>query len=137
MTCIFCKIIAGDVPSFTIYEDEYVKAFLDISQTTKGHTLIIPKTHSENLLDVSNDEIAGALLKAVQIVSDKIQRTLQCEGFNIVSNIREVAGQTVFHTHIHVIPRYGISDGFQQMYSQNDPDFGKLEILQRQITEVL
>lgn len=137
MTCIFCQIIAGDIPSFTIYEDEYVKAFLDISQTTKGHTLIVPKIHSDNLLEVSDERIDMALVRGVRKVSEKLERTLGCKGFNIVSNINEVAGQTVFHTHIHLIPKYGLDDGFKQVYTANEPNFEQLGQLQQQIMEVL
>lgn len=137
MTCIFCRILENQIPAFKIYEDKYVFAFLDISQTTKGHTLIIPKVHSRNILDITDSEIDKSLLNAVRVVSDVLRRSLGCEGFNIISNIDEAAGQTVFHTHIHIIPRYHEGDGFQQNYTVNEPDFEHLEQLQKQITEVM
>lgn len=137
MSCVFCQIIAGDIPAFTLYEDEYVKAFLDISQTTVGHTLIVPKQHSANILEVEADTIDIAILRAVRTVSQKLESALKCHGFNIVSNVKEIAGQTVFHTHVHVIPRYDTNDGFQQLYTANEPDFAKLEQLYKQIMEVL
>lgn len=137
MSCVFCQIIAGDIPAFTLYEDEYVKAFLDISQTTIGHTLVVPKQHSENVLTVESENVDIAILRAVKMVSQKLESVLACKGFNIVSNVKEVAGQTVFHTHFHVIPRYDTNDGFQQIYTTNEPDFEKLEQLHKQLMEVL
>lgn len=137
MSCIFCQIISGTIPAYTIYEDEYVKAFLDISQTTKGHTLVVPKIHSNTLLEVETEAVDYALLRAVRNVSQALQKTFKCEGFNVVSNIHEVAGQTVFHTHVHVIPRYGKNDGFQQMYTVNEPNFEQLKKLHQEIMEVL
>lgn len=137
MSCVFCQIISGDIPAFTVYEDEYVKAFLDISQTTKGHTLIVPKVHSDSLLEIENEKIEQALFSAVRTVSSILLKALKCEGFNVVSNIREVAGQTVSHTHIHVIPRYGKQDGFQQLYTVNEVDFEQLGKLHQKIMEVL
>ena len=137
MTCIFCKIIKNQIPSFKIYEDNHVVAFLDISQTTKGHTLVIPKEHSENILDIEDNEIDKALLGSIRIISNKLRKSLECKGFNIVSNIDEKAGQTIFHTHIHIIPRYGQNDGFEQNYMINEPNFEKLEQLQKKIMEVV
>lgn len=103
--CIFCKIIAGDIPSSKVYEDEEVLAFLDISQVTPGHTLVVPKKHARNLLEM--DETATAQLFArVSKVAKKVEAATQAKGMNIISNMEEVSGQTVFHTHVHIIPRY-------------------------------
>lgn len=135
-TCIFCKIINGEIPSFKLYEDDYVMAFLDISQTTKGHTLVIPKAHSSNILEM-DAQYDTALIQAVRAISKKITSALKCEGVNIVSNINETAGQTVFHTHVHIIPRYDTNDGFSQNYTQNDFNPEVLEKLQNQIMEEL
>lgn len=137
MSCIFCQIISGDIPAFTIYEDEYVKAFLDISQTTKGHTLVVPKIHSTTMLEIADETIDRALFRAVRKVAHTLEQTLKCGGFNIVSNVHELAGQTVFHTHVHIIPRYGANDGFQQLYTVNEPDFEELGKLHQEIMEVL
>lgn len=136
-TCIFCKLIAGEIPMFKLFENEHVVAFLDISQTTKGHTLIVPKEHSRNLLEIDSEVVEVAMFKAIREVSVKLQKALQCEGFNIVSNINGVAGQVVFHTHIHIIPRYNKEDGFEQKYTQNDFDPMSLEQLHKQIMEVI
>ena len=95
--CIFCKIIAGDIPSSKVYEDEEVLAFLDISQVTPGHTLVVPKKHARNLLEM--DETATAQLFArVSKVAKKVEAATQAKGMNIISNMEEVSGQTVFHT---------------------------------------
>ena len=103
--CIFCKIIAGDIPSSKVYEDEEVLAFLDISQVTPGHTLVVPKKHARNLLEM--DETATAqLFVRVSKVAKKVEAATQAKGMNIISNMEEVAGQTVFHTHVHIIPGY-------------------------------
>lgn len=137
-TCVFCQLVNGEIPMFKLYEDEHVVAFLDISQTTKGHTLIIPKGHTQNLLEVEAEAIDVSLMKGIRIVCAKLQKTLQCQGFNIVSNINEIAGQVVFHTHIHIIPRYrGKQDGFEQKYTQHEVDFLNLEQLHKQIMEVV
>ena len=98
--CIFCKIIAGDIPSSKVYEDEEVLAFLDISQVTPGHTLVVPKKHARNLLEM--DETATAQLFArVSKVAKKVEAATQAKGMNIISNMEEVSGQTVFHTCPH------------------------------------
>ena len=102
--CIFCKIARGEVDAFVVYENEKVMAFLDIRPLSKGHTLVIPKEHYESLLDLPED-LAGDMLKAIKVVCEKL-RKLGAKGFNIVTNIGEVAGQEVMHAHIHVIPRY-------------------------------
>lgn len=108
--CIFCKIINGEIPSYKIYEDEYVLAFLDLSQTTKGHTLIIPKQHVNHIFDM-DDQTASHLFANVPKISRALQQTFsEMVGINIVNNNGEAAGQTVFHSHIHLIPRYDDDD---------------------------
>ncbi len=105
MSCIFCNIIDGDIPSYKLYEDEHVVAILDISQATKGHTIILTKKHFHNLL-VVDPEVFKSIGHAVKIVSKAIEQAYEADGFNILSNCEEAAGQTVFHAHVHVIPRY-------------------------------
>ncbi len=103
--CIFCKIIEGEIPSHTLYEDEQFKVILDVGPATKGHALILPKEHYANLYELP-EEVAMNVMKLakkmVQLMTDK----LGCDGFNLVQNNGEVAGQTVFHFHMHLIPRY-------------------------------
>lgn len=129
--CIFCKIIAGDIPSTKIYEDAEVVAFLDITQTTKGHTLLVPKKHYRNLLAMTGEESAALFAKVPQI-ANKIMRKLDAKGMNILQNNEEVAGQTIFHTHIHLIPRYDENDGFVGKFTQHDYD---LAAIAAQITQ--
>ena len=104
--CIFCAIAAGEIPSFKVYEDDVVLAYLDISPFTEGHTLVIPKAHSEGLLDTP-DETLAAVLARVRKVAAHLKSALPCDGFNILQNNGEAAGQTVKHLHFHIVPRYG------------------------------
>ncbi len=117
--CIFCKIVNGDIPSAKVYEDENVYAFLDISQVTKGHTLVIPKAHKENIFEITAD-MAGPIFEAVKKVADAIQSAYSPKGLNLLNNNGETAGQTVFHYHIHLIPRYSTEDGFHPVFKENN-----------------
>lgn len=103
--CIFCKIIEKEIPSRTIYEDDDFKVILDASPASKGHALILPKEHCANMYEISEELLAKAarLAKKLTIYMTEV---LKCDGFNILQNNGEVAGQTVFHFHIHLIPRY-------------------------------
>lgn len=107
--CIFCKIVKGEIPNYTVYEDEQVLAFLDISQVTKGHTLVIPKKHYDDFLDC-DDETLTHLMKVTKKLANHIVDSTQANGVNILSNAKEAAGQTVLHFHTHIIPRYDASD---------------------------
>ena len=104
--CVFCAIEAGEIPSFKIYEDGQVLAFLDINPFSKGHTLVIPKVHCEGLLDADEDVLAALVLR-VKKVAGRLKAALGCDGFNILQNNGEAAGQTVKHIHFHIVPRYG------------------------------
>lgn len=103
--CIFCKIAAGDIPSATIYEDNDFRVILDIEPASKGHALILPKEHYANLYELSDELAAKALIVAKKVIT-KMTDILGCDGYNVVQNNGEAAGQTVFHFHIHLIPRY-------------------------------
>ena len=107
--CIFCKIIDGRIPSASIYEDEDFRVILDISPAAKGHALILPKEHYANLYELPEDLAAKAMLLAKKLAAHMTEK-LQCDGFNLVQNNGEVAGQTVFHFHLHLIPRYKDGD---------------------------
>lgn len=120
--CIFCKIINGEIPSAKVYEDENVLAFLDISQVTKGHTLVIPKVHKENVFDLT-DEIAANVFSAVPKVANAIKAAYDPIGLNVLQNNGEAAGQSVFHFHMHLIPRYGIGDGFGAVWKTHQEDY--------------
>lgn len=110
--CIFCKIIDGSIPSAKIYEDEHVYAFMDIMPLTKGHTLIIPKNHKENVYDLSEEE-ASNLFKVVPKIASVLKESFGPVGMNLLNNNGAPAGQSVFHFHLHFIPRYDQTDGFR------------------------
>ena len=123
--CIFCKIIAGEIPASKVYEDEQVLAFLDISQVTPGHTLVVPKEHYRNLLEM--DAISASQLFAqVPKVAQKVMKATKAAGMNIIANCEEIAGQTVFHTHVHLVPRYSADDDLKIDFIAHEPDFNKL-----------
>ena len=103
--CIFCKIAAGEIPSATLYEDEDFRVILDLGPASKGHALIIPKEHYRNLYDIDEELASKAIVLAKKLVK-KMTDVLGCDGYNIVQNNEEAAGQTVFHFHMHMIPRY-------------------------------
>lgn len=104
--CIFCKIASGEIPSKTIEENEVLRVVLDVAPATKGHALILPKEHYKNIYDLP-EEIAVEVIKMAKKLAVSMKEKLGCEGVNIVQNNEEAAGQTVFHFHMHVIPRYG------------------------------
>ncbi len=103
--CIFCKIAAGEIPSRTIYEDESFRTILDISPASKGHAIILPKNHAANIYELPEEDASKIFVVAKKIAC-AMKQTLQCEGLNILQNNGELAGQTVFHLHLHVLPRY-------------------------------
>ena len=103
--CIFCKIAHGEIPSATLYEDEDFRVILDLGPASKGHALILPKAHAANIYEISDDMAAKAMILAKKMAT-KMTEALKCDGFNIVQNNGEPAGQTVFHFHMHLIPRY-------------------------------
>ncbi|GAF22269.1 histidine triad nucleotide-binding protein [Bacillus sp. JCM 19047] len=104
--CIFCAIRDGQLPATKLYEDEHVLAFYNIQQITKGHTLIIPKQHHEAIFDLPS-ETASHLFSVVPKLASALKESYSCKGMNIVNNNGQVAGQTVFHYHLHLVPRYG------------------------------
>jgi histidine triad (HIT) family protein len=120
--CIFCKIINGDIPSMKVYEDDHVLAFLDISQVTKGHTLLIPKVHKENIYELSA-ETASHLFSVAPKIANALKAEFEPVGFNLLNNTGEQAGQSVFHFHMHFIPRYGQGDGFGAVWKTHNDDY--------------
>ena len=103
--CIFCKLANKDIPTNIIYEDEKFTVILDASPATKGHALILPKNHAANIYELPDEDAADIFVLAKKLAT-KMTEILHCDGFNIVQNNGEVAGQTVFHFHMHLIPRY-------------------------------
>lgn len=125
--CIFCKITNGEIPSATIMENEDFRVILDVSPATRGHALIIPKDHFENIFDL-DEAIAAKLFVTAKSVAAAMRTALKCEGLNIVQNNGEIAGQTVHHFHLHLIPRYNDD--------QMNMDWKHLEVDQNQLNEI-
>lgn len=135
--CIFCKIINQEIPSYKIYEDEKIYAFLDISQSTKGHTLIIPKEHVTDIFDY-NEVLASDVFARIPKIARSIEKAFpEMEGLNIINNNRELAYQTVFHSHIHLIPRYSKQDDFSIHFGNHQADYTTEEMtaIQEKIKE--
>lgn len=118
MSTIFNKIIKKEIPAKIIYEDDDVLAFLDLSQNTKGHTLVIPKEETKSLLTASPDIVSKVFVVAQKIAKDLVD-IFETDGVNLLTNAGEIAGQSVFHFHVHVIPRYSISE-LQFKTTEND-----------------
>lgn len=116
--CLFCKILKGEIPCYKVYEDQEVLAFLDISQTTKGHTLVIPKKHYDSILYCPKDLLSKVMGVAQKIAQAEVL-TLGAKGVNILTNAGEAAGQTVKHFHVHVIPRYSEDDKIKLEFLSN------------------
>lgn len=119
--CIFCKIIAGEIPSTTIYEDDDFKVILDINPATRGHAIILPKNHAKDLFELP-DEDAEKIFKVAKKCGAAMMEVLSCDGFNVLQNNGEIAGQTVFHLHIHLIPRYADDNLRIQLQSGTLPE---------------
>ncbi|MDY0388180.1 MAG: HIT family protein [Methanolobus sp.] len=115
MDCLFCNIVAGKIPSNKIYEDDFAYAFLDIYPSSKGHTIVLPKQHFERFTDMSEED-AASLFASVNKVAKSVEKTLGLEGMNIGINNGEIAGQTVPHVHVHIIPRRA-GDGEGNMHT--------------------
>lgn len=125
--CIFCKLANGIIPTNSIYEDDNFNVILDASPAAKGHALIIPKEHCADLLEAP-DSVLSEIMKTAKKVGNGIMKATGCDGINIMQNNREAAGQTVFHLHVHVIPRF-IDDGIDFEYEHlelTDSDFSQM-----------
>ena len=103
--CIFCKIASGEIPAATLYEDDLFRVILDLGPASKGHALILPKNHYANLYEIP-DELVGKAMVLAKKMGTALKEALGCDGLNVVQNNGEAAGQTVFHFHMHLIPRY-------------------------------
>ncbi|MBO5199374.1 MAG: HIT family protein [Lachnospiraceae bacterium] len=114
--CIFCKIAAGEIPSATIYEDEVCRVILDIAPAAKGHAILLPKKHFANIFEIDK-ETAGSILYTASRVAAAMKEALGCDGINLLQNNGPAAGQTVFHLHIHIIPRFE-NDGLLPTWEQ-------------------
>ena len=129
--CIFCKIANGEIPSKTLYENEKYRVILDLGPATKGHALILPKDHYANLYELPEDA-ASEVMKLAKKMAAQMTDKLGCDGFNLVQNNGEVAGQTVFHFHMHLIPRYK-DDGQKIGWKPGELSQEELEAIRHQI----
>lgn len=124
MDCIFCKIVAGEIPSFKVYEDDNIIAILDISQATKGHTLVIPKKHYKNLYELEAT-LAGEIFKKIPLLANAIKNAFHPIGLNVLINTEKPL-QTVNHFHMHMIPRYE-SDGVKIDFINHQSDLNQIK----------
>lgn len=129
--CVFCKIVAGEIPSYRVYEDEHTLAFLDIHPVSNGHTLVIPKRHARNIFDIESEEW-GRMQETVRKVADAVEKATDAHGINMMMNNREHAGQIVDHAHVHLIPRFkndGLTLWPHGAYKEGDADAVREKIL--------
>ena len=129
--CIFCKLANGVFSTRTIYEDDTFRVFMDASPATKGHCLIVPKSHCDNL-ETIDDDTAAKLMPLAKKIMKQLKEKLGCEGLNLVQNNGEIAGQTVFHFHLHVIPRYN-SDNQKIGWDPKAPSDEELDAILNEI----
>lgn len=131
--CIFCKIANGEIPSRSLYEDDEFKVIMDLAPATKGHSLILPKNHFSNLYELSDETASKAMMLAKKMATVMTEK-LSCDGFNLVQNNGECAGQTIFHFHLHLIPRY-LDDNQNILFEATHPSAEELDATWKQITE--
>ncbi len=131
--CIFCKIASGAIPSATVYEDEDFRAILDIAPAHKGHVIILPKEHADNIFSLS-EETASKLLPVAKKVAKAVKEVTGCDGINLLQNNGTAAGQSVFHLHVHVIPRFD-GDGLLPVWPQGSYAEGEANELAKKIAE--
>lgn len=132
-TCIFCKIANGEIPSKTLFEDDKFRVILDLAPAAKGHALILPKEHFANIYELP-EETAADVIKLAKKMAARMTEKLSCDGFNLLQNNGEIAGQTVFHYHMHLIPRYE-GDGQKIGWKPGSPSQEELEAVRKQIVE--
>jgi histidine triad (HIT) family protein len=126
MDCIFCKIVAGQTPTYKVYEDEHSLAFLDILPASRGHTLVIPKEHAADIYDISPETLAATTIGA-QTAARILRSKLKPDGLNVFQNNGPAAGQVVFHYHLHLVPRWeGVSASLHQRGTTDHPALAAL-----------
>ena len=133
--CIFCRIASGEIPCAKVYEDEHVLAFLDLAPVHPGHTLVIPKTHHKDMLEVPA-ELGTAVFAALRKVAAAVLEATGAQGFNVMQNNRLAAGQTVFHIHWHIIPRFD-DDGLNMWEQGSYPDMAAMQAMAAKVASYL
>ena len=131
--CLFCKIVAGEIPSERVDEDEHTVAFLDINPWTRGHSLVIPRAHSKNLYEIGDEDLAH-VSQAAKRLAVRLKERLGCDGVNLLNSCEPAAWQTVFHFHIHVIPRYD-DDPLRLPGAPQQPDQDELRALAEELRD--
>ena len=129
--CVFCGIVSGAVPSYQVHADEHAVAFLDLEPWHRGHTLVVPRRHVPDL--VTGAPALAEIAPAVDAVARLLQHRLAADGINLVSSTGRVAGQTVFHLHVHVVPRYADEPGLEHLVNPGSAPDGELESVYRSI----
>ncbi len=129
--CIFCNIAKGNIPSYKLYEDDYTLAFLDAYPGGKGHTLIIPKTHYKDIFDTPDDIYHKIITVSIKMAKN-LKKALNCEGVNLLQNSKPASGQTVFHIHVHLFPRW-MGDHTLGLWTPSKGDSEKLKAIQNTI----
>ncbi len=133
--CIFCKIVAGEIPCFKVYETDQILGFLDIGPVNKGHALVIPKVHYKNIWDIPA-ELGSEILSAAQIAGDAIVKATGADGLNLIMNNNEAAGQLVFHAHVHLIPRFN-NDGLKHWGQNQYESMDEAQMLAQKIEKMI
>jgi histidine triad (HIT) family protein len=131
--CIFCKILAGDLPALIVDEDERTIAFMDIAPATRGHALVIPRAHSADLLSIDRDDLSAVTL-AAQRLARRAQERLGADGINLLNSCGRAAWQTVFHFHVHVIPRYD-DDPLRLPWVPSEGDRAQIQAAAQELSE--
>ena len=135
MDCLFCKIASGTVPSARVYEDAHAVAFLDINPNNHGHTLLVPKDHARNILDIKEETLC-AIMPALKKLSRAVKDAVDADGLNIAMNNEPAAGQIVLHAHIHIIPRF-TTDGHRHFEKRPYKDAGEMNAVAEKIRTAL
>lgn len=133
--CIFCKLANGEIPTNTLYEDDMFRVIFDLSPATKGHAIIIPKEHYKNLFELPDEEASKVIIVAKKL-ANVMMEIFEADGFNLIQNNNECAGQTVFHFHMHLIPRYE-DDSVNKFWTPGEVDNETLAKWSVQIKEAL
>ena len=133
--CIFCKLANGDIPTATVYEDEYLRAIMDAAPANKGHIIILPKSHAANIYEIQDEYVSRAFVLAKKLAV-ALKKLTGCDGVNILQNNGEAAGQTVFHFHVHVIPRFK-NDDCTIVWKPTSYEDGEASEVAKKIAELL
>lgn len=133
--CIFCKLANGDIPTATVYEDEYLRAIMDAAPANKGHIIILPKSHAANICELDDEYVSRAFVLAKKLAV-ALKKLTGCDGVNILQNNGEAAGQTVFHFHVHVIPRFK-NDDCTIVWKPTSYEDGEASEVAKKIAELL